>query len=322
MKKFAMICLFATLAWVAGAQNTEPIHGAKIRFEELEHQYGTIQKGGNGDCQFKFWNDGDEPLILQTVKASCGCTTPKYTQKPVMPGQQGVIDVHYNTNNPGGFSKTVTVTSNAVNNQRVVLRIKGTVVQDSKPEVKPQPKPEVKPQPKPEVKPEVMPENKPDIVAKPDVKADVVNPRPKPVVVAEEPKEEKAPAKMELTPEQEKTIYVVNEGLRENKMQLNSAELELSGRTIEGIKHMVEDMNEVADLRVAITGHTCNIGSSAANLRVGMKRALAAKALLVSYGVPADRIDVFSKGDKEPAYSNDTEEGRMKNRRVEIKYVK
>lgn len=135
MKKLALICLFAAMTFVAGAQNAEkkemPAHGAQIRFEEQEHQYGTIQKGGNGDCQFVFWNDGDEPLILQSVKASCGCTTPKYTQKPVMPGQKGVIDVHYNTNNVGGFSKTVTVVSNAVNNERVVLRIKGTVKQDA-----------------------------------------------------------------------------------------------------------------------------------------------------------------------------------------------
>lgn len=131
MKKIAMICLFAAMTLVAGAQTAEkkemPEHGAQIRFEEKEYQYGTIQKGGNGDCQFVFWNDGDEPLILNSVRASCGCTTPKYTQKPVMPGQKGVIDVHYNTNNVGGFSKTVTVTSNAVNEQRVVLRIKGTV---------------------------------------------------------------------------------------------------------------------------------------------------------------------------------------------------
>lgn len=140
MKKYALICLFASMAFMANAQTNVPAagentpeHGAKIRFEEMEHQYGTIQKGGNGDCEFIFWNDGDEPLILQTVKASCGCTTPKYTQKPVMPGQKGTIGVHYNTNNVGGFSKTVTVTSNAINNSRVVLRIKGTVKQDAAP---------------------------------------------------------------------------------------------------------------------------------------------------------------------------------------------
>ena len=159
MKKFALICLFATMAFMANAQNVEqkdvPEHGAKIRFEEMEHQYGTIVKGGNGDCEFTFWNDGDEPLILQSVKASCGCTTPKYTQKPVLPGQKGTIGVHYNTNNVGGFSKTVTVTSNAVNNQRVVLRIKGNVTQDmpTQEEAKPMPAKRVeevpdKPEPK------------------------------------------------------------------------------------------------------------------------------------------------------------------------------
>ena len=153
MKKFALICLFATLAFAAGAQNEEkkelPANGAKIRFEEMEHQYGTIQKGGNGDCEFKFWNDGNEPLILQNVKASCGCTTPSYTQKPVMPGESGIINVHYNTNNVGGFSKTVTVTSNAVDNPRVQLRIRGNVVQDGAS----QPKPQVQPKPQEKVKP-------------------------------------------------------------------------------------------------------------------------------------------------------------------------
>ena len=155
MKKFAMICLFATMLFgVANAQEVEkkdvPANGAKIRFTEMEHQYGTIQKGGNGDCEFEFWNDGNEPLILQNVKASCGCTTPSYTQKPVMPGQSGTIKVHYNTNNVGGFSKTVTVTSNAVDNPRVVLRIKGNVKADgqTQPQGQSSTPVQIKPQPK------------------------------------------------------------------------------------------------------------------------------------------------------------------------------
>jgi len=151
MKKFALICMFASLFFGVSAQEVEtkevPANGAKIRFEQMEHQYGTIQKGGNGDCEFTFWNDGNEPLILQNVKASCGCTTPSYTQKPVMPGESGTIKVHYNTNNVGGFSKTVTVTSNAVDNPRVVLRIKGNVKQDGDQTAPAQPaaKPAVKP---------------------------------------------------------------------------------------------------------------------------------------------------------------------------------
>lgn len=321
MKKFALICLFSGMALFAYAQNAEtketPQHGAKIRFETMEHNYGTIQKGGNGDCEFTFINEGDEPLILQTVKASCGCTTPSYTQKPVMPGQTGSIKVHYNTNNVGGFSKTVTVTSNAVNNNRVVLRIKGTVQQDAAPKTTPENAPVVVPEKK-EPAAEGMP-------AKPEMKKELVV---KPTSKARENHEanrlvvEKAEEIIEMTPERKKNIDVLNEGLRHNKMQLNSAEMEISGNTVDAIKHLAEDMEANPDLRIMVTGHTCNTGSSAANMQVGMKRAQAAKALLVGYGVPADRIGVQSKGDTEPAFSNDTEEGRMKNRRVVIEYVK
>jgi hypothetical protein len=66
-----------------------------------------------------------------------------------MPGESGIINVHYNTNNVGGFSKTVTVTSNAVDNPRVQLRIRGNVVQDGAS----QPKPQVQPKPQEKVKP-------------------------------------------------------------------------------------------------------------------------------------------------------------------------
>ena len=155
MKKFALICLFASMTFgMANAQNDKkdvPANGAKIRFVETEHNYGDLQKGGNGDCEFTFVNEGNEPLILSKVKASCGCTTPSYTQKPVMPGKTGTIKVHSNTNNVGGFSKTVTVESNAVDNPRVVLKIKGTVhdpntQQQTRPSTAPAPaKPAVKP---------------------------------------------------------------------------------------------------------------------------------------------------------------------------------
>lgn len=133
MKKLFFMCLFA--AMTMGAVNAQEEkkaddvqHGPKIVFAEREHNYGTIQKGGDGNCAFTFTNVGDEPLILSSVRASCGCTTPKWTQKPVMPGKAGEIGVRYNTNNTGGFTKTVTITSNAVNEPRVVVKIKGNVV--------------------------------------------------------------------------------------------------------------------------------------------------------------------------------------------------
>ena len=132
MKKFAMICLFAAMSFgVAHAQNTDtkeiPANGARISFSEMEHQYGTIVKGGDGNCEFTFTNDGNEPLILSNVKASCGCTVPTWTKEPIMPGNTGTIKVRYNTNNVGSFTKTITVTCNAVNAPRTTLKIKGKV---------------------------------------------------------------------------------------------------------------------------------------------------------------------------------------------------
>ncbi len=134
MKKLFLLALctiFAmgfAMAQDTPAQQQENIDGPKIVFTSLEHNYGTIQKGADGNCEFEFTNAGNEPLILSNVRASCGCTTPSWTQKPVMPGQKGSIKVRYNTNNVGGFNKTVTVQSNAVDNPRVVLKIKGNVV--------------------------------------------------------------------------------------------------------------------------------------------------------------------------------------------------
>lgn len=136
MKKLFLACLIGIMSiGAANAQEqkseaNEVTHGPKIVFAEREHNYGTIQKGGDGNCVFTFTNTGDEPLILSSVRASCGCTTPKWTQKPVMPGKTGEIGVRYNTNNTGGFTKTVTITSNAVNEARVVVKIKGNVVQE------------------------------------------------------------------------------------------------------------------------------------------------------------------------------------------------
>ena len=99
----------------------------EITFEKTVHNYGTIVKGSNGMCEFKFTNTGKEPLILSKPISSCGCTVPTWPQEPILPGKSDVIKVTYNTKNIGPINKTVTVYSNAQTN-RVMLSIKGKVV--------------------------------------------------------------------------------------------------------------------------------------------------------------------------------------------------
>jgi outer membrane protein OmpA-like peptidoglycan-associated protein len=69
---------------------------------------------------------------------------------------------------------------------------------------------------------------------------------------------------------------------------------------------------------VSVVGHTCNIGSEAYNEDLGMRRAQAAADYLGSRGVNRAAMSVSSDGETNPAYSNDTADGRAKNRRVEV----
>ena len=131
MKRFLQV--FIAFALVL-AFNTSMAQGkAKIVFEEMSHDFGSFKEAdGNQTTTFSFTNNGTEPLVLSNVRASCGCTTPKWTREPVAPGAKGSIDVSYNPKNrPGSFSKSITVSSNA-ENPSVVLHITGQVEQREK----------------------------------------------------------------------------------------------------------------------------------------------------------------------------------------------
>lgn len=99
----------------------------KIEFEELVHDFGTIAQGGDGTYEFVFKNTGKDPLIINNVKSSCGCTKPEWSAEPVKKGQKSSVKVGYNTRLVGPFTKTITVYSNATD-ATVTLTIKGAVL--------------------------------------------------------------------------------------------------------------------------------------------------------------------------------------------------
>ena len=104
----------------------ENLNAPEITFEEIIHDFGTLQKGDDCTVDFKFKNTGKEPLILANCQASCGCTAPTCPKEPIVPGASSVIKIKYDSNRVGVFSKTVTVTSNAKNSP-VTLSIKGKI---------------------------------------------------------------------------------------------------------------------------------------------------------------------------------------------------
>lgn len=122
MKKlFPILFLLALGAGAAKAQN-----GPVMTFEKTEIDYGNVVQAGDGVRIFKFKNTGTEPLIIKNARGSCGCTVPKWPSEPIKPGQTASIEVKYDSNRLGSFSKTVTVETNEEVGKHV-LTIKGNI---------------------------------------------------------------------------------------------------------------------------------------------------------------------------------------------------
>lgn len=120
--------VFVLFAFIFTLQGFAQKKGAIIKFDKLVHDYGTLYQNGDGKSEFTFTNIGDEPLVLSSVRSSCGCTIPQWPKEPILPGQTGVIVVTYDTKRIGTISKQITVVSNATESQ-VILNIKGNIIQ-------------------------------------------------------------------------------------------------------------------------------------------------------------------------------------------------
>lgn len=103
--------------------------GPLMEIKEASHDFGTIQESnGYVSHEFEFVNAGDEPLIIISARANCGCTVPKYPKQPIRPGEAGKIKVTYNpAGRPGEFNKVVRIKTNAKGKMSVV-RISGVVI--------------------------------------------------------------------------------------------------------------------------------------------------------------------------------------------------
>lgn len=128
MKNVVLALFVALFGFAANAQEVSLENGPKISFNKDVHDYGEIEQGADPYCEFEFTNNGSAPLIISNAKGSCGCTVPEWPKEPVMPGKTAVMKVRYDTKRVGPINKSVTITSNAVDNPTMVLRIKGNVI--------------------------------------------------------------------------------------------------------------------------------------------------------------------------------------------------
>jgi hypothetical protein len=84
-----------------------------VKFDNMNHDFGTIYQDSENKKVFTFTNTGSEPLIIENAKGSCGCTVPKYPKEPIAPGQTGEIEVVYKPGKQKNKqTKNVTITAN------------------------------------------------------------------------------------------------------------------------------------------------------------------------------------------------------------------
>ncbi len=85
------------------------------QFEQTVHDFGRINDGEEVQHNFKFKNTGKGDLTVNTVQASCGCTTPEWTKEVIPPGGEGHVMATFNSSGKGGpdgprVEKSITVT--------------------------------------------------------------------------------------------------------------------------------------------------------------------------------------------------------------------
>jgi hypothetical protein len=99
-----------------------------FNFEKDVIDFGTISQGEKVKRMFRFKNAGKTDLIISDAKGSCGCTVPIWPKNPIAPGEEGEIEVVFDSNGKQGRQhKTVTLVANTMPNTKV-LAIKGDVL--------------------------------------------------------------------------------------------------------------------------------------------------------------------------------------------------
>ena len=120
------------------------------------------------------------------------------------------------------------------------------------------------------------------------------------------------------------TLYLPLEPIKEGiKVKINHLYFATNKTVIlpeseDALNDLAKFLRENPTVSIRIIGHTDNVGSDADNMRLSMGRSKAVRTDLVMRGIDASRIEAIGMGETAPIATNDTEEGRAQNRRVEF----
>lgn len=109
---FCMAIAFSSLS-AQTAVSSAPAQSDKendvLSLKETNYNFGRIAQGKPVTHIFEVVNTGKEPLLIENVQASCGCTTPEWSKEPIAPGASSKITVGYNAAAEGEFEKSISI---------------------------------------------------------------------------------------------------------------------------------------------------------------------------------------------------------------------
>ncbi|MES2139655.1 MAG: DUF1573 domain-containing protein [Bacteroidota bacterium] len=114
----------STASGVPVEAGSEPV----IAFSEEKHDFGTVTQGEKVSYSFIFKNTGGSDIVISSAQGSCGCTVPTYSKQPVKAGQEGKIDVVFDSEGKSGLvEKTITLVTNC-NPSTKTLTISASII--------------------------------------------------------------------------------------------------------------------------------------------------------------------------------------------------
>jgi len=120
---YTLLLLLASVSFLH-AQDAAPVQEV-LQMKETAFNFGTIPQGKPVYHFFEVTNTGKEPLKIDNVQTSCGCTTPEWSRDPIAPGATTMVKVGYNAAAEGNFEKSITILYNQ--SQAKHVKISGTV---------------------------------------------------------------------------------------------------------------------------------------------------------------------------------------------------
>ena len=134
--KIASVLLISLTLMLAGLSNYASAQDAAkpvsaMAWTSTTIDFGKIEQGKPVSAEFEFKNPSMVPLIISSVRPTCGCTIADYPKEPIQPGKSGKIAITYNAAASGVFQKSIIVTSNATEGNTSLI-IKGEVIPKDK----------------------------------------------------------------------------------------------------------------------------------------------------------------------------------------------